>query len=350
MVNRRYMKEGIYSTNYPTDVSYLITPPNFVASAASRCVIFCHGHGGTGYQAVFPPVEQHTTALAAAGYCVYGIDHARINSWGDPDAMTAIDNAYTYITTTLGITNTKIGLLGWSMGGVTALNWTRRNPSKVSACWVFNPATDLRFFHDAGGAYTPTYSIGGATQGTYTAELDTTFTPTTAAVGAYTIPAVGGAGITITITTGTGKSFADGNNNGVVGKPQATTGAVAFTYTSKTISSLIGCVSTTAGTIAVANAQAITTGATYTQQLTGYSPWPEATSWTSTGVPIMVCQASDDVAVAPNMNIDGTNGWVAKVNDATNVKLRSPNPTGGHTTSVSSVPAAELVAWFAARL
>lgn len=341
MPYRKY-SVGAYSALYPTDVGYLVRPS--VVTAATKVVLYCHGRGDSGYQAGKAPIEAHVTALVNAGFAVFGVDHARINSWGDPDAMRALDDAYTYVTTVLGFTSTKVSVLAWSMGGLTALNWIKRNAAKVSCAWLWNPATDLRYFRDASGAYTPAYgSLNGAPQGTYTVEVNATYASSSAAVGAYTIPAVGGAGITMTITAGTGKSFADGSNNGVVGKPQATINGVAFTYTSKTDSTLVGCVSTTAGTIAVTNGMAITSS--YAAQSNGYRVQDEVAQWAANGVVTRICQASDDTTVPPGQNIDVTNGFAARVNSA-NVTLRSPNPTGDHVNSIASVPTSEVVSFF----
>lgn len=337
---------GQYSTLYATDVSYLVRQT--ITTSASKVIVFCHGANGSGYQAGIYPIEAHVTALRDAGFVVLGVDHARINSYADPDACRAMDDVYTYVTSTLGYSSTKIGLMGWSMGGGTALNWLKRQPSKVACAWLWNPMTDLRYFRDASGSYTPAYgNLNGATQGGRTTEINAVYAATSNAVGAYTIPASGGAGITMTITTNTGKSFADGHNQGVVGKPEATVNAVAFTYTGKTDSTLIGCVSTTGSSISVTNGAAITSS--YAKQSNGYRLYDEPASWRSLGIPIKVVQASDDTTVPPGQNLDATNGWVAQVADA-NVTLRTPTPTGGHVDAIATVPPSEVVAFFTANL
>lgn len=339
----RSYRTGAYSpTAYPTDVSYLVKPS--VTTAANKVVVFCHGRSGSAFQAGVAPVEPHVTALVAAGFVVLGVDHARINSWGDPDSARALDDAYTYARTTLGFTATKVALMGWSMGGTTALNWIKRNASKVSCAWVWNPATDLRYFRDASGVYTPAYTpLNGAPQGNHTSEINTTYAPSTTANGAATIPASGGSPVTVNVAAGGGKSFADGHNSGVVGLPRATVNAVEFTYTGKTDNSLTGCVSTTGSSISVANAAAIT--GTYATQSNGYRIQDEPAAWAGIGVKIKVVQASDDATVPPGQNLDATNGWVARVNHA-DVTLRSPNPTGGHVNAIAAVPASEVVSFF----
>jgi acetyl esterase/lipase len=338
---------GAYSSFYTLDVGYMVTPKVY-DPATVKCIIGCHGHGGTGFQYGVGPLNIHTDALAAAGYIVFGIDHARINSYGDPDAMGAITDAYFYLMGQLGQAgNTKVGLMGWSMGGLTALNWTKKNPTYAAATWVFNPATDLRFLHDSNAVYPPTYSLGGAsaTQGSaiYSPEIDTAFATSTTASAAYTIPALGGAGITITTPTNGTRSF----NDGLVAGNYATTGGVNFTYTGKTANTLINCISTTASTIAVASGQAIT--AAYAGQRFGHSPYDDYASYRSLPGRIMVAQANDDTTVPPMMNLDPTNGFVGKVADA-RVTSYSANLTGGHTLGVSNVPPIDVVNFYKANL
>lgn len=340
---------GAYSSRYTTDWGYLVMPSNHVPSGASRVIIGCHGRGGNALTFGVGPVDIPVNALVDAGYVVLGVDHARINSWGDADSMRALDDAYAYLAT-LGMTNTKVGLLAWSMGGIVGLNWLKRNPQKVACMWAWNPATNLRYYRDAAGAYTPTYGLGGAaaSQGAYTTEINGNFAPTTTAVGTYTIPALGGVGITITHAALTiGNMFADANNSAQVGLPYATTGGVDFTYTSKTDTSLIGCVSTTASTIAVANAQAIT-GA-YAGQTKATDPWVEAAFIGGLGIPIRIAQASDDTTVPPEQNIHASAGFVARAANP-NVTLRGPNPIGGHVMGIPNVPSSELVSFYKASL
>jgi alpha-beta hydrolase superfamily lysophospholipase len=347
MTWRKY-DTGRYSpVNYATDGSYLMTPSDWVVSASSRAIIGCHGRSNDATMVGKPPLDQYSVALLNAGYVIFGIDHARINSWGDPDAMRALDDAYTFITTTLGITNTKVGLTGASMGGSTSLNWIKRNTSKVACAWLWNPVTDLNFFQSA-GYVAPYGSLNGVAPGAYAGEINTTYQPSTTAVGTATIPAVGGTPVTVNVANA--KSFADGHNNANVGKPQAIVATVAFTYTGKTDTSLTGCVSTTGAPIAVTNGAAVTTTA-YTTQSNGYRVQDEPTQWANNGVPVMIYQASDDTTVPPGQNTDGTQGFVARVG-AANVTLRSPLPTGGHVNSISQsqVPLSEVVSFFKTNL
>jgi pimeloyl-ACP methyl ester carboxylesterase len=348
-VARRRYSVGAYSNKYTSDIANPIEPTEAIPSGSKRIILCCHGYGGSGWSyAPAQPPGQHVTALANAGYALLPVDHARINSWGDPDSMRALDDAYTYATTTLGYSNTKVGLMGYSMGGLAALNWLKRNPSKVSCAWLWAPATDLRFFRDNSGAYTPTYNTGGITQGAFTTEINSTFAPTNTASGSATIPALGGGGVTVNLTAFSANNvYADADNSANVGLPQLThvTSGVAFTYTGKTDTSLTGCVSTTGGSISVTNGQSIT--GNYTGQSKGYIPWNEAAYIGGLGVKIQVCQPTDDATVPPEMNTHASAGFVARAANA-NVTLRTT--TGGHTAHFNNVPTSEVVAWYAARL
>jgi hypothetical protein len=284
---------------------------------------------------------------------VLTLDHAKINSWADADTVSAFEDADAKLTS-IGYTHEPRWGLGWSMGVPTLMSFGIRNPSKMGAIWGFNGATDQQYFNDT--AYTPPYSYAGLTnKGAFgpvaqggTDEIPQTFQPTSAATGAVTIPAVGGAGVTVPITAGTGKSFADGNTfGGVVALPRATVNGVAFTYTGKTDNSLTGCVSTTAGTITVANGNAITTA--WATQMPAYVPFNLAAYYGTLGIKTRLVQASDDTTVPPAMNANDANGFVGRANSA-NVTLRSPSPTGGHSFGIDTaqIPTSEFVNWLVA--
>jgi pimeloyl-ACP methyl ester carboxylesterase len=343
---------GAYSSLYTSDIGYLVYP-NGATKSTTKVIVYFHGRGGSGYSLSTSMIEPHVRALNDAGYAVFGLDHARINSWGDPDAMRATYEAVNTYLPGLGFSTASIGAFGNSMGGLTGLNFIARYPSQVKCGFFFNPATDTRFFNEGSGSYTPTYGVSTSTsQGIWgasgTNEIPTTFGPSTNAVGTATIPASGGSGVTVTVTTNTAKSFADALTfGGLVALPRATASGVAFTYTGKTDSTLTGCVSTTASPISITNGLAITTA--YATQSPGYIPWNTPSLWAGTGAKVRIVQASDDDVVEPNMNIHGTNGFVARVGHA-DVTLRSPNPTGGHLTSMTNFPTSEVVAFFQANL
>lgn len=340
MAYRKYTI-GQYSSFYTLDIGYMVTPKKY-DPATVKFIIGCHGHGGSGFSYGLGPLIQHVDALAEAGYIVYGIDHARINSWGDPDAMSAISDAYSFMVSYLGQTGSpKCGIMGWSMGGLTALNWIRKNSTLVSAGWVFNPASDVRYFRDTSGLYTPPYSTTGlSNQGSYVSEINTTYAPSTTANGGFAIPASGGAGITVNVATNGARSFSDGTAGAT-----ATVNGFNFTYTGKTNSSLTGCVSTGSG-IVVVNGNTIS--ATYAQQIAGYSPYIDYLGFKNMpgGPKLMISQANDDATVPPAAMLSVPDGFIAKVNDP-NV-LNYGTITGGHVVSLLNTPPTEVVNFYKA--
>lgn len=156
-------------TYYPRSISgynsLLLLPRGFkdTANGASglRGVIVQHGHGGNcaqmGQGSAF---GDHPDNLANQGFAVIGIDEGP-TSWFDTAAMTAVTAAYNSLMS-LGCVGTKVGLMGWSMGGGTVLNWLKQNPTKVACCWVWDPALDLDWLSSKSG-YTPPYSTDGDT-------------------------------------------------------------------------------------------------------------------------------------------------------------------------------------------
>lgn len=336
----RKTRTGWYSTNYATDMATLSRPRGAWNPGTTRWILGCHGHGGdsTQYTPVQPvgPVTKHLND--DGGYTMLSVDHARINSWGDSDSLRAMDDAYAFMVAQGMPNGAKIGVMAWSMGGLTSLNWTKRNAAKIAGVWLWNPCTDSRFYHDTNATYPPAYPTSAIAQATYTAEIDTAFTGSTTASGAVTMPISTGAPITVNVANA--KGFSDSYRYSVLGKAIATTGTNTFTYTGKTDTALTGCLGTGAS-FSIANAATITQS--YAQVRALHNPHEDAAGWRGL-FPIKVSQASDDATVPPGMNNDATNGWVAKVADAA-VTLRSPAPTGGHN-ALQAVPASEVIAFY----
>lgn len=120
-----------------------------------KLVIMLHGHGGNSIQFQTNgnwSLGQHIAALTDKGYVCVGIDAGGPNGWGGATAMAAIDACYTYFITGGRCLGPKVGIQGWSMGGLTGLNWIKRNPAKVAFGGLWAPATDLQYHHAQGGA------------------------------------------------------------------------------------------------------------------------------------------------------------------------------------------------------
>lgn len=340
---------GQYSNFYTSDAGFAVYPDNY-NPVTTKVIIGCHGHGGNALQYGYAPLKKHTEALVRAGYVVVGIDHARVNAWGDAGAVSAIGDAYiTYGLTPGGLTSGKVGLMGWSMGGLTAINAARSlGPSVVGALLAFTPATDIRYFRQNSTLYTPSYPLAPATnQGnaTYSAELGVTFANSnTTAYNEVTIPAAGSPGVDLTFLTGGVREFADPV---MAGTPvTATVNGQTFTYSGKASNNrLTGCVSTGPAVVVGVGA---TVSSTYDQQVVGYNPWIAAASYGAMNIPTLIVQPTDDDTVPPGMNLDPTNGFVARANSP--FVTAYGTLTGGHVTGVSNMPSQAVVDFYKANL
>jgi alpha-beta hydrolase superfamily lysophospholipase len=145
---------GAYSAG---ESSVLTEPKRAKRDGSSVGVIAVHGHGGTSlqFQSAGSGSGGFTLALALAGFTVLSIDAGGPTPWADDAEMTDLTAAYNYLLNTIHVASPKVCVLGWSMGGLAALNWVKRNPTLVKAACVFAPATDLAYFHDT--------SVGKAT-------------------------------------------------------------------------------------------------------------------------------------------------------------------------------------------
>lgn len=152
------------------------------ATNHKRAILMCPGHGGSGasfFQAQ-SSFNTYLQPLADAGYSLLGIDAGGPASFGNTGAVSALSDAYSWVTSVYGA-RTKVGLLTYSMGGLDSFNWLRRNPSKVAGMFGFATALDINYFGNA--SYTPAYPVpsgsgsyasavtAGARPGNYTADV-----------------------------------------------------------------------------------------------------------------------------------------------------------------------------------
>lgn len=143
-------------------------------------IVCNHGHGATSLQYLqyhdktFAP-GYFAWMLAREGYRVMAIDDAGITTWGDQASTDRINDAITWLQDPAkgGAAAGKVGMMGWSMGGLAALNWLDRNPAKHGCSWLWCPATDVDFFHN--GSYVAPYPMGTVTPGQYAAEIDAAY-------------------------------------------------------------------------------------------------------------------------------------------------------------------------------
>lgn len=165
-------------TSYPTpdgtndlpsgENGLLLKPWQWDASPTRRVIVALHGHTVTGdttaclqYKPAAPGTfapGYHAWALATyGGYAILSIDAGGGTPWGNATAVSRVADAYTYAQNTLNSTSTKIGIMGWSMGGLLSLNYLARYASNVAGMWLWEPALDLRWNAAAAG-YTPSYA------------------------------------------------------------------------------------------------------------------------------------------------------------------------------------------------
>lgn len=145
------------------------------------CLCF-HGHAAdaTQYADIPANVGESAAMLAKeADYAVMSMS-AGGTSWGNAAAMTAASNAYAYLTSTSAFlapgasATAKIGVIGWSMGALGALNWIKRNPTKVAWAWLWAPVIDLRWVDRLAG-YTPAWTPSFVATTAWQAEVNAAF-------------------------------------------------------------------------------------------------------------------------------------------------------------------------------
>ena len=117
-------------------------------------ILAVHGHGAsaTTFQPGSSSCFRLAYELAKSRFTVLSIDAGGGSGWADDDVMAAMTAGADYLRDYFK-TDPVINLLGWSMGGLSVLNWMKRNPTRVRRCVAFAPATDIAYFHASGGAY-----------------------------------------------------------------------------------------------------------------------------------------------------------------------------------------------------
>lgn len=147
--------------------SLMVHQPKWGSPAGKRACLVAHGHGGAYYQiAQGASWGTHCTQWADDGMVVIGMDLGPA-SFGDPDALATVSNAYDYAMS-IGCLGPRVWLAGWSMGGLTMLRWIRENLGKTAAAYLFSPLTNMQWAYTTGG-YTAEMDAAYADDGTYAA-------------------------------------------------------------------------------------------------------------------------------------------------------------------------------------
>lgn len=128
--------------------------------APRKGIIALHGANQTAYQAVIGGNwGDYTFSLSdRGGYAILGLDHGQL-SFYNPLSMAAVDAAYTVLTTLLGTPTAKVGLLASSMGGGTALQWAKKNPTKTACVAALAPSLNVDNVHGSSDWTVPTACI-----------------------------------------------------------------------------------------------------------------------------------------------------------------------------------------------
>jgi pimeloyl-ACP methyl ester carboxylesterase len=142
----------------------LIANRDYRADGTKRGVLYCPSHGNDATQAIAAHyVDDVLNAVAEAGFPVLSCDlGAGGTSWGNDTAISRFTSAKNYLQGTCGAKAGAVLVYGFSMGGLTALNWARQHPDKVAAAAFACPAVDLADIHDNN-------------RGGYAAEIETAY-------------------------------------------------------------------------------------------------------------------------------------------------------------------------------
>jgi hypothetical protein len=135
--------------------SYIIVPDRADPSVALKSALFFHQKDGlltaniNAATGTAGDAGETARQLLAAGYALLATNGGaaatyltETNWWGNPMGLNRSHEVYTALTE--GIRNTgKLYLIGWSMGGVCALNYLRAFPGLVGAVYLSCPVVDL---------------------------------------------------------------------------------------------------------------------------------------------------------------------------------------------------------------
>lgn len=117
-------------------------------SPGGTAVILCHGVLSTSRQ-FFGDEGRVNRDLADLYEVTSGAgDLGGLSTWGNDASIAAVTALITYMGSTFGTKTDQVAIYGTSMGGLTALNWAMRNPTKVTALGLTAPAVSLQGIHD----------------------------------------------------------------------------------------------------------------------------------------------------------------------------------------------------------
>lgn len=144
-------KQANYGVYRPNEWHQLMTPRRLPPAADRRLVVWCHEHGALGWWWSAQADDRACVSIVdGEQFCAASADLNGMTAWGNAGALTAIGQLWTQAINDLGVLSDKILIAGLSMGALTALNYTRQNPTKVKACLGITPAVSLPWHYDNG--------------------------------------------------------------------------------------------------------------------------------------------------------------------------------------------------------
>lgn len=130
------MSNSVYALNLVAfGQSHLELTPKFPAATPRRGVMFVHGAGSTSLYCIAPTGSQSTvtnTIVDRGGHPGIAQDLGGLETWGNNTAREHMDLTYERQQVVQDVKDEKVFLMFGSMGGITSLNWTALDPSKVA--------------------------------------------------------------------------------------------------------------------------------------------------------------------------------------------------------------------------
>lgn len=162
--------EGALGT-YQSGEGFVLLRPSFEDGVDRPGVVFCHGAGGLGTNALrlagVPSQSRINKSIVdTLSRIMIAPDMGGVTTWGNDTSNTRIGQAITYLKTQQGVSADPVHLVGVSMGGLAALNYAKANPAEVASVVAVLPVLDLAYA-EANNIQSSAASIDTAYGGTY---------------------------------------------------------------------------------------------------------------------------------------------------------------------------------------
>lgn len=165
----------------PSETSVLFLPR--MVNAGRRAVLYAHGAGGGGAQALDGVNQQGVTAniaaLVEAGFVVLSGDFGGDQTYGNDTQLSAMEAAWSYLQGSGLCASDKVVLTGASMGMLSVHRFAAAHPSSVAGMNGWIPALDVEDLRtrDASGTRSLINTAWGLPAGSYVGGADQTPVP-----------------------------------------------------------------------------------------------------------------------------------------------------------------------------